>query len=106
MYQKQLFVIKLQRRFEEVMNNTCIRMAIADAMYLSMHISVTENTKRVEHAHVGMFLEDFFLDARIKQIDDICKSLSNGEGGGKTQYVLFTKEDKRLYIDSKIWKKL
>ena len=75
-------------------------MAIADAMYLSMHISVSEIAKRVEHAHAGMFLEDFYLDTRIKQIDALCKSLSNEERN--TQYVLFTKEDKRLYIDSKI----
>ena len=58
----------------------------------------------LEHAHAGMFLEDFYLDTRIKQIDDLCKSLSNEERN--TQYVLFNKEDKRLYIDSKIWKKL
>ena len=95
MYQKQRYVIKLQKRYEAVLSNSCIRMAMADALYLRMEISVSEVTREVEHAHCGMFLEDFFLDFRIKQIDNILSTLS--EEHEKTKFVLFTDEDKYLY---------
>ena len=73
-------------------------MAIAGALYLRMEISVYEVTRVAEHAHCGMFLEDFYLDTRIKQIDDVCKSLSNEHQS--TKWVLFTAEDKYLFENS------